>query len=154
MAGKGSKPGERRGGRQKGTPNKATREKEQRALEALQQKAKAPLRKLAKDQLAELVPEIKEIVLRFKAAVEKSGGVPGTKGYKAELWRELREWIRVYGWAADLAADFESPRYRAIAVAMTPGDAKPAAPIIEHQPADAEERERQANNAYLRLVKN
>jgi hypothetical protein len=153
MARGGSKPGQRRGGRPKGGKNKATIEREQRALEALQKQAKQPLRKLAKDQLADLVPEVKGIVSRFAAAVEEKGGKPGTKGYKRELWRELKDWIRLYGWVADLAADFESPRYRAVAVAMTPGDGKPMAPIIEHESANAEERERAANQSYLRLVK-
>jgi hypothetical protein len=145
--------GRKTGGKKKGTKNKATLEKEHRALEALQQRARTPLRKLAKDELADLVPIVKEIALKFRDAALANGGLPGTKGYKADVWKEAREWIRVYGWVADLAADFESPRYRAIAVAMTPGDAKPSAPTIEHQPADAEERERTANQSYLRLVK-
>jgi len=41
MAGKGSAPGERRGGRQKGTPNKSTQAVKDLILEALAQKGGA-----------------------------------------------------------------------------------------------------------------
>jgi hypothetical protein len=41
MAGKGSAPGERRGGRQKGTPNKSTQAVRDMILEALAQKGGA-----------------------------------------------------------------------------------------------------------------
>jgi hypothetical protein len=41
MAGKGSAPGERRGGRQKGTPNKSTQAVKDMILEALAQKGGA-----------------------------------------------------------------------------------------------------------------
>ena len=144
-------------GRPKGARNKSTLAAERAAIEALQAKAaQVKLKKLAKDELAELVPVVKGIVARFQRAAmvdEGGSGAPGGENFKREAWQDLREWIKIYGWVADLAADFESPRYRAVAVALTPGDAKPAAPIIEHQPADAQERERQAGQAYLRLVK-
>jgi hypothetical protein len=103
------------GGKQKGTKNKATLERERQALEILQGKALAPLRTLAKDQLAELVPVVKGIVARFQIAA-MNGGAPGEQGYKPEFWKELRDWIKTYAAVADLAADFESPRFRAIAV--------------------------------------
>ena len=103
------------GGKQKGTKNKATLEREHRAMEALQQKSLAPLRTLAKDQLSELVPVVKGIVMGFQQAAMDSGA-PGQPGYKVEFWRELRDWMKTYAQIADLAADFESPRYRAIAV--------------------------------------
>jgi hypothetical protein len=112
----GSKPGERRGGRRLGTKNKATLERERRAIEALHKKgAMAPLRALAKDQLAELVPVVKGIVARFQLAAMQAGA-PGDDGYRPDFWKELRDWIKTYATVADLAADFESPRYRAIAV--------------------------------------
>lgn len=109
----GARPG---GGRKPGTKNKSTIEREHRALESLaQQKSLAPIRALAKEQLAELVPVVKGIVARFQLAAINSG-VPGDANYNAQFWRELRDWIKTYAAVADLAADFESPRYRAIAV--------------------------------------
>jgi hypothetical protein len=108
----GKQPG---AGRKPGIKNKATLEREHRAIEALQKKSLAPIRMLAKDQLAELVPTVKGIVEGFQRAAMDAGG-PGQPGFKMDLWRELRDWIRMYATVADLAADFESPRYRAIAV--------------------------------------
>lgn len=103
------------GGKQKGTKNKATLERERHALEILQGKSLAPLRTLAKDQLAELVPVVKGMVAQFQMAA-MNAGLPGSKDWKPELWKELRDWIKTYAAVADLAADFESPRFRAIAV--------------------------------------
>jgi hypothetical protein len=102
------------GGKKKGSKNKATLEREHRAIEVIQ-KGMPLVRTLAKDQLAELVPTVKGIVEGFQRAAMDAGG-PGQPGFKMDLWRELRDWIRMYATVADLAADFESPRYRAIAV--------------------------------------
>lgn len=108
----GPRPG---GGRPRGSKNRATIEREILAEQVKQQKSLAPIRALAKDQLAELVPVVKGIVARFQLAAI-NGGAPGEPGYKPEFWKELRDWIKTYAAVADLAADFESPRYRAIAV--------------------------------------
>lgn len=130
----GSKPGERRGGRKKGTPNKATAERERRALEELRGKAQLLNRALAKDELDDLVPEVKELmqvvkgsVAHFQRAAFLGGtGLPGQSGYVAAAWDKLREWIillkDVQVAAAVImakSADFQSPKYKAIAV-MTP----------------------------------
>src|SRR5271156_6831226 len=113
----GYRPG---GGRKKGTKNRATIEREHLARQALaheilDRKSLAPLRALAKDQLAELVPVVKGMVAQFQMAA-MNAGLPGADGWKPELWKELRDWIKTYAAVADLAADFESPRFRAIAV--------------------------------------
>lgn len=158
----GSKKGERRGGRQLGVKNKATLEREQRALAELAEKAAAAHKagknlKLAKDELAELIPVVKSATAGFqKAAMGEAGeGMPGQKGYSAAKWKEFREWLEFFSTLCYRTADFQSPKYRAIAVAVPPGD--PAQPIpervIEHEPADEHDRERVANASYLKLVK-
>jgi hypothetical protein len=119
------------GGRKPGTKNKATIERELVAVQEMQQRSLAPIRALAKDQLGELVPVVKEIVTRFQMAAIASGA-PGDPSYKPEFWKELRDWIKTYATIADLAADFESPRYRAIEMIVN-GDNQ--APFVVRAPA-------------------
>jgi len=159
----GSKSGERRGGRQRGARNKATIEREQKALAELANRAKAmvaagkPLT-LAKDELAGIIPMVKDTVGLFQKAamVDEAGtGAPGQKGFDAAKWRDFKDWLEFFATVCHRAADFQSPKYRAIAVAVNP-DPAPAEKdprVIEHLPEDEHDRERVANNAYLRLVK-
>ena len=78
----GRQPGS---GRKKGTKNKATIERELRAMEELQKceqnKALVPIRMLSKDQLAELVVTVKNIMVKVHTAAINSGS-PGEPGYK------------------------------------------------------------------------
>lgn len=154
----GSKPGERRGGRQKGARNKATIEREHRALEALKETVKAaPLKKLSKDKLAELTDVSLEVVGIYQKAAMKDGaaGHPGGMKHKPAIWTGLMQAIELARRVCDAAADYESPKFRAMAVAMTPPPPPPSDDqrMIEHVPEDEHDRERVANNAYLRLVK-
>jgi hypothetical protein len=125
-----------RTGRPRGRPpkskNKATLEREHKAIEVLQAKSLVPLRALAKDQLAELVPVVKGMVAQFQRAAMDSG-LPGTDKWRPDLWKELRDWIKTYAAVADLAADFQSPRFRAIA--MVDGRPDERAPFVVRVPA-------------------
>jgi hypothetical protein len=154
----GSKKGERRGGRKKGTRNKATVEREAKMLNALKDQARATPEKIviAKDELLAFIPVVKGTVGLFqKAAIDGGQGLPGLPGFNPGKWERFREWAEFFGQLCHKAADFQSPRYRAIAVVVPPGDiAQPnPAPMIEHQPSSELDEERQANAAYLRLVK-
>jgi len=151
------------GGRVKGvSKNKATIEREQKALAELANRAKAmqaagkPL-KLAKDELAELIPVVKGSVAAFqKAAMGEDGsGAPGKPGFDAGKWKDFREWLEFFSTLCYRTADFQSPKYRAIAVAVPPGDgvAQPPPPMIDHEPQGEHDRERAANASYLKLVK-
>ena len=68
MSGGGSKPGERRGGRQRGSKNKVTVEREVRArvgLEAVSLTGKMPLDVILARMLGEQIPET-----QYQAAVD------------------------------------------------------------------------------------
>lgn len=150
--------GERWGGRAKGTKNKATVERERLALASLQAKAKATApRKLAKDQLAELLPVTMGIVAMYQRAAYKDDGSgrPGHPNHDPKIWRELGQWIELARRVGDTAADYESPKYRAIAVAVTPEPtgSLPPPTTVEHEPSGEHDRERAANASYLKLVK-
>lgn len=149
----GSKPGERRGGREKGVPNKATVARERAALEALQQKAKTTvLKTLAKDKLAGLVDEALDVVAAYKKAACRA--FPGQKAYNPKMWAGFMQAIDLARRVADAAADYESPKFRAIAVVVPPGDDnQPGDGMPAIAPADELGREHAANASYLRLVK-
>ena len=118
MARGGSKPGERRGGRKKGTPNKvkdnalvmldaATREVRLLA-------AKNQLHKLGKDRLADLDGWAYDMAQRFAPTEDKSGSLYwNNEGDEIRFMRFLMFAARCAG----LRAQYESPRYAAIALA-------------------------------------
>lgn len=55
---------------------------------------------------------------------------------------------------ADKSADFQDARYRAVAVVMSaPGDDRRRESLPAAEPADPAQRERWANQSYLKLVK-
>src|SRR5262249_33678984 len=110
---RGSKPGEHRGGRKPGTPNKRTTELVQAANEALANAGRAPLpevvvlRKLGKERLIEIDEIAMALVYKYRAAAEEGDVVA-----EALLWKYL-------GLALDAAArraPYESPRLAAVAV--------------------------------------
>lgn len=127
----GAKPGERRGGRAKGTKNKITLEREQRALEALRGKAARLAPQVwAKDELEDLIPEAKQLLGAIKGVVaqlqarviDQFQGNPGpVTDYRA--LDKLREWaslLKEAQAAASLimtrAGEYQSPRLQRIAV--------------------------------------
>ena len=115
----GSKPGERRGGRKPGTPNKPKGERAVIALERAESEVRVlvlagdKITSLGKDRLAELDQWAYGMAQKF-APTEKEGKL---------VWEndgdELR-FMRFMAFSAKCAlgrAQFESPRYAAIAVA-------------------------------------
>jgi hypothetical protein len=137
---RGARPGERRGGRVKGVPNRTTVEKLEQARIA-EQIAKAvgaqngasstaakkilSSQKLAKDELAEVIPIIKSIVAHFQRQAMRAtpeGGleIVGDLG-------DFKEWLKLFIDTSFKLADFQSPRFRAI-VADVPAPAGHLAP--------------------------
>jgi hypothetical protein len=147
------------GGRAKGTPNKATVEREQEAARALD-KSRMSGRPLAKDRLDELMdvaigamqrhqPVTKDMVARARAAGNKA--VKESRGD----WKGFGDWWDRAAFAAKSLAPFQSPTYRAIVVAQA-GEGSAPAPMKdvtpEAGPAGDAATER-AQQTYLRLVK-
>ena len=143
MPGGGSKKGERRGGRQKGSLNKATIERLEQAkiIQQLEDQARqigstdkqvanltTSKRKLPKDELEELMPIIKSGVAHFqptpRAALAR--GVPENKDGD---WVAFKGWLEFYAETLLKLAEFYHPRFKAIAVQMGPvAPAQPATP--------------------------
>jgi hypothetical protein len=160
-----AKPGQRFGGRAKGTPNKATLERQRRTLAELGHRA-AQANKEAKDELAALIPEAKElngvvkgIVARFQERAYAAP--PGDPKYDPAAWEQLREWMQFYDDAllkaasiAHKAADFQSPRLKAVLVSLT-GEraAAPSAPMTDVSGGTSDDRVARAQQTYLKLVK-
>lgn len=161
----GSKPGERRGGRQKGVPNKATVERlhknaiiDQIAKEIGQPTSVAAAavdramsgRKLAKEELEEVVPIIKSVVAHFQQepfAAVKSGG----KATKAQ-WNDFRAWLELFVNTCVKLAPYQSPTYRAILVTTPTGEGAGAPDKVADLGDIGDETTRSAQT-YLRLVK-
>lgn len=172
---RGAQPGERRGGRGKGSLNKKTlaRMADEAAAKAaaeaiaaeihatpavaeeLRQKMEAarPTPR-GKDELAGLMPIIRGHVAQFQRAAIANDGLPGGEGHNPALWKTLKEWITLLADVCNKAADFQDPRYRAIAVAVqSPGVSAEAAPLLVAEASEPRERDRRAGASYLRLVK-
>jgi Na+-transporting methylmalonyl-CoA/oxaloacetate decarboxylase gamma subunit len=132
----GSKPGERRGGRKRGIPNKATIERllrgkiaEQVAEEigapgtavAIALEKAASGRRLAKDELEEVVPIIKGIVAHHQQQVTSQDPATGRLVItpQADL-SDLKGWLQLFVDTCFKLADFQSPKFRAIVVAAAP----------------------------------
>jgi hypothetical protein len=132
MPGGGSKKGERRGGRQKGSLNRATIERLEQAkiiqqiedqachLGASDTQVGAPTtskRKLAREELEDLLPIIKGGVAHFQPtpAGALAQGVPENKDGD---WPTFKSWLQFYADTLLRLAEFQSPRFKAIAVAM------------------------------------
>lgn len=117
-------PGERRGGRKKGTPNKATTAK---LLDAqVAEKVDAiigggapasaltpyPARARGKDELAELILVVKGHVAKFQQAV-LAMGEPGGETYNWALHDRYVRLLELFHKVSDSAADFQDPRLKA-----------------------------------------
>lgn len=116
---RGSAPGERRGGRAKGTPNKKTVAK--RAIEAeviartgLPDVRSKPDRPLAKEQLQEMLPILKSYVAFFQPTYE---GMPFQN--KTGKEREFLMYFDLFLSTARALAPYESPTYRALDMRAT-----------------------------------
>jgi hypothetical protein len=103
----GSKPGERRGGRQRGTKNKATVEREINAA-AVIDRARREGRELAVDVLEKLMK-----VAEGAAAINRP---TEQKKYKDGDWKLFAEWFDRTAFCAKALAPFQSPTFKAVAV--------------------------------------
>lgn len=156
-----SQNGARRGGRQKGAKNKATIEREERARAELAEQVKGAVVSgkkfvIAKDELLELIPVVKGTVAEFqKAAIgPDQSGLPGRPGFDRQKWGDLKDWMQVLESICRHAAEFQSPKFKAVAVAIQdPSMQRQEPKTISVAPTDAEGRERAASAAYLKLVK-
>jgi hypothetical protein len=125
MPGGGSKKGERRGGRQKGSLNRATIERLEQAkiIQQIEDQAcqlgasdtqvgalTTSKRKLAREELEDLLPIIKGGVAHFQPTVAPEN--------KAADWPTFKGWLQFYADTLLRLAEFQSPRFKAIAVAM------------------------------------
>lgn len=68
----------------------------------------------AKDKLVELAGIVEGHVGQFQRAAIV--GIPGTENYNPALWDKFKEWVKLYRDILDSAADFQDPRFKAIAV--------------------------------------
>jgi hypothetical protein len=117
MARGGSNPGERRGGRKKGTPNKLTSERALQALMAAQTvkavreaNPNVPPLELAKDVLNRMMKVSEGAAGLFRPA-NPTGGTQGV-----ENWDRFGQWVdRTIACAKELAK-YQSPQLRAILV--------------------------------------
>jgi hypothetical protein len=129
-----SQPGERRGGRQKGTPNKATvaklldakvAEKVEAIIEAnpkLRDAALQPVtrRVRAKDELIDLIPVVKGHVAQFQQVALTMA--PGTDAFSPAMWDRYERWLQLLHKVCDSAADFQDPRLKAQLYVPPPPD--------------------------------
>lgn len=131
---RGAAPGERRGGRAKGVPNKKTIEALARAkiIEQVADAMAAPGtetrmaiekvlegKKLAKDELEEVLPIIKGVVAYYQRQALTMGqdGKPVING-KLD---DFKEWLKIFIDTCFKLADFQSAKFKAIMVTAGPG---------------------------------
>lgn len=147
------------GGRTKGTPNKATQE--QRAREAELEAARqaeiqaehranvARPKKLGKDVLNELMTVAMGYAALFQPKYD-----PVTKNVVDGDEDRFEKWARMAGEFAFRAANFESPRYRAIYLQTDSplSGPKPGADEANVLDLQAERDPARATDAYLRLI--
>ena len=168
----GSSPGERRGGRVAGTPNRATAEAleaerihEQMAMkpeeaarrapgaaDELARVLRSPTRMLAKERGEELLELAIGCAAYFQPTFKKKKGEPDPN--ENADWQQFKEWFKIADAVWAKLAHFQSPTYRAIVV-TTPGEMSgPApAPAPEQFFDEGEDAATRAQQAYLRLVK-
>jgi hypothetical protein len=135
----GAKPGERRGGRHAGVPNKATTEALER--ERIEQQLAAPVsaetvakaevlappgtptevvahRKLAKERLEDLLELFVGAAAYYQPAA--LGGQTRPAVGQKEDWEQFARWGKLAMDCAKEAAKYQSPTFRAIVVAPAP----------------------------------
>ena len=158
-------------GRRFGSKNKTTRERELKAQAEAQRlidAARDGKIELAKDVLERAMkvaegatslhrPPPPQETMNLQAAENALAAQEHRKPRKLYLgdWPLFGEWFDRWVYAAKSLADFQSPKYKAIAVAMAPmnQNPQPQARTETNEPRDAQERERRAANDYLKLVK-
>lgn len=142
----GAKPGERRGGRAAGTPNKATIARE-RAAQAIADAGKAPIvlapakvdpeqaaiavrakkSKLAIDVLEEFMRVFAGMAARQQPRYDSDGKlIAGNPG-------EFERWARLTVVTADRLAPYQSPTFKALAVVAPPPQDQPNRPDLTRE---------------------
>ena len=164
----GSKPGERRGGRQKGQKNKTTLEREQRMLDELRAKAARLTPQIwGKDALEDMIPEAQELAKVVKGVVARLQ-VPAYAELEAlrlggksatPMLDKMKEWAillkDVEATASLIAAragDFQSPKLQRIAVGVGVFGAAQIAPTSADNVVQINDPNASAR-VYLQLVK-
>jgi hypothetical protein len=111
-----------------------------------------PIPRLAKEELFDLVPIVRGIVARFQTAAYATP--PDMPNADLAAWQRLKEWLEFFSHLCYRAADFQSPKFRAISVSM-PGTAEPKPVTIdaEAESLDPAERVERASRTYLALIK-
>lgn len=110
---RGAKPGERRGGRVKGVPNKATIEKAKIA-ELTVVEARAVGKRLAKKLLEDFALRFAEIAAHYQPAL------PGAKPNQYENEEKFYKNAELAIDCAHKLAPYQSPTFRAVVVAPVP----------------------------------
>src|ERR1700722_19027732 len=123
---RGSKPGERRGGRAKGQPNKASIERAAIAERIIAEAEGKPGRKLGRELLEELALVFGGLASAFQPVATGPGGIltptdleSWAKSYKEPLFEK---YAKLAAKCADAFADFQSPRLGRLQVAAPPPD--------------------------------
>jgi hypothetical protein len=136
----GAAPGERRGGRTKGVPNKA-KVAQIAALSGAAVPATTAIATAKTVDEAAAEPELgKRTLARYCAIYANLANVARAQMIRAEregdegrarfaaALREFEKWSKAAVWCADKLAPFQSPTYRAIAVIAPPPES-PATPL-------------------------
>jgi len=110
---RGARPGERRGGRAKGTPNKATVEKLAIA-ERVRNKSRRAGKKLAIEVLEEIMEAFYDRFIYYQPAF---GSMAPNPNQDAKLFRK---YARLTVAAAKALLPYQSPKFRAISFAPAP----------------------------------
>jgi len=163
MPGGGAKPGERRGGRQKGTPNKRTAERqrvqeytaEAWKLASSAQEMRAKRKKLGKEIASEFANVFANMAA-YHQPIPAGQPIPPNREPNEEKFVMYAE---LAVWAGAAAAKYESPTYKAITVEaeMVVGAAPPSAPPqpmpvdVTPEPEDRPARQQAAQNFMRRI---
>lgn len=119
---RGSAPGERRGGRVKGTKNRTTLERELIAAEVARRqmsRAREQDRELAVEVIEKFMGEFQRAATHFRPTTSVEIA-EGAKANQNGSWTKYGEWAeRVVACAKELAK-YQSPQLRAIAIAPAP----------------------------------
>lgn len=134
MGGRAQK-GERFGGRVKGTPNKRTTErleKERIAKQAQQEVDKANLSKikLGKEVLEDYMGAFHNIAAYYQNRIAASYAA-GRDPDKADM-AAFEKWGTLTATTARQLADFQSPKFKAIAIVAPPPNNNPGPPIPDN----------------------
>lgn len=125
MASRGSKKGERRGGRAKGTPNKATRERHLLAQRIAAEQQGKPGRKLAKEVLDDLMHTALGMAAKYQPL---PAGVVPMNGQKPDEAKFV-EYLKLAGGFATDLAPYQSFRFKAVLMSQeTPPGGSAIAP--------------------------